>query len=128
MQRNNYFSWQRGAAKAVLCLLVALPAWAADAQTAKSKAGQSANAQAGKAKVAQCVACHGADGIAKTPDAPNLAGQNETYLVKALKDYKSGARKHEVMSAIARNLPETDIPQVAAYYSSIPVTVKAPRK
>lgn len=81
---------------------------------------------AGKARVGQCATCHGADGIAKMPDAPNLAGQNEAYLVKSLQDYRSGARQHEVMSVMAKGLSERDIADLAAYYSSIAITVKAP--
>lgn len=95
---------------------LAMPAWGASGT----------EAQAGKAKAAQCFACHGPDGLAKVPDAPNLAGQNESYLVKALNDYKSGARKHEVMSMMTRNLSSSDIQQLASYFSSIPITVKAP--
>jgi cytochrome c553 len=103
----------RGTAAGLLSLLMAVQAWAADAAT-------------GNTKAAQCFACHGADGMAKTPDAPNLAGQNESYLAKALNDYKSGARRHEVMSLMARNLTESDIAQLAAYYSGIVITVKRP--
>lgn len=84
------------------------------------------DAAAGKAKAGQCFTCHGADGIAKTPDAPNLAGQNEAYLVKALTAYKTGARQDEVMSLMAKNLSAQDIRQVTAYFSSIPISVKAP--
>ena len=45
-----------------------------------------------------CQACHGLDGRAKIPEAPNLAGQTDIYLVKALKDYRSGARKDDMAS------------------------------
>lgn len=77
-------------------------------------------------KAAQCFVCHGADGLAKVPDAPNLAGQNGAYLVKALKDYRSGKRENEVMSMMAKNLSDQDINLVASYFSNIAVTVKAP--
>ncbi len=63
-----------------------------------------ADAAAGKSKAAQCAACHGANGIAVMPETPNLAGQVEDYLVKALKDYRSGARKHDQMSLMAKPL------------------------
>ena len=79
-----------------------------------------------KEKAAQCFVCHGADGLAKVPDAPNLAGQNGAYLVKALRDYRSGKRENEVMSMMAKNLSDQDINLVASYFSSIAVTVKAP--
>ena len=53
------------------------------------------NAEAGKAKAAQvCAACHSADGSTPTsPQYPVLAGQYYDYLVRVLKDYKSGKRK-----------------------------------
>lgn len=79
-----------------------------------------------RAKAAQCFACHGADGVAKLPDAPNLAGQNEAYLIKALHDFKKGERVNEMMSLISKGLSDADIASVAAYYSNIKVTVAAP--
>lgn len=73
---------------------------------------------AGKAKSATCAACHGAEGISAIPMYPNLAGQKEAYLVKQLKDFKSGARKDPVMSAMAMPLSDEDIANVAAFYAS----------
>jgi cytochrome c553 len=81
---------------------------------------------AAPAKAAQCFACHGSDGIAKMPDAPNLAGQNEAYLVKALHDFKSGKRENEMMSLMAKPLSDEDISQLAAYFSGIPISIKRP--
>ncbi len=52
-----------------------------------------ADAELGKAKSAICAACHGADGISAVPIYPNLKGQQEAYLVSALKAYKSGQRQ-----------------------------------
>jgi cytochrome c553 len=77
------------------------------------------DAAVGMKKAHQCQSCHGLDGIAKIPEAPNLAGQNEQYLVKALGDFKSGDRKNDIMSLIAPNLSDTDIADLAAYYSSL---------
>ncbi len=81
---------------------------------------QAADANAGKARAAQCAACHGPDGIAVLPEAPNLAGQVEGYLVKTLKDYRSGARKHEQMGVMAKGLSDRDIENLAAYYHQLP--------
>lgn len=97
---------------AAVTLTAAAPALAADTT-------------AGKAKASQCFVCHGTDGLAKLPDAPNLAGQNEIYLIKALKDYRSGKREHEVMSIMAKNLSDDDIVSVAGYFSGIVISVKA---
>jgi len=86
------------------------------------------NATAGKQKALMCQTCHGLDGKAKIPEAPNLAGQSEIYLVKALNDYRAGARKNDMMSLVAPTLKDNDIEDLAAYYSAIEVTVGPPPK
>ena len=83
---------------------------------------------AGRQKALACQACHGMDGKAKIPEAPNLAGQSDIYLVKALKDYRSGARKNDMMSRVAPALKDQDIDDLAAYYSAIEVSVGPPSK
>lgn len=77
------------------------------------------NAAAGAAKAATCAGCHGPKGISVAPNFPNLAGQKEAYLVKQLKDFKSGARKDPTMSAMAAPLSPTDIANLAAHFSSL---------
>ncbi|PWC61320.1 hypothetical protein TSH7_04045 [Azospirillum sp. TSH7] len=82
--------------------------------------------RAGRRKAIQCQTCHGLDGLSKIPEAPNLAGQPETYLRKALTDYKTGARKNEMMSVVAPSLSEADIDDLASYFSSIQIEVTPP--
>lgn len=82
---------------------------------------------AGRQKAAQCQACHGLDGLSKLPVAPNLAGQPEPFLIKALNDFRSGTRKNEVMSIMIKSLSDADIANLAAYYSAIEITVKPPQ-
>ena len=85
---------------------------------------QAANPAAGAAKAKEvCAACHGVDGNAATPDFPRLAGQHGDYLEKALRDYKSGARKNPVMAPIAAALTRTDIENVASHYASQPAAL-----
>ncbi|NQY62311.1 MAG: cytochrome c [Alteromonadaceae bacterium] len=74
---------------------------------------------AGKAKAAMCAACHGAAGISAIPMYPNLAGQKVAYLVKQLKDFKSGARKDPVMGAMSMGLSDADIDNLSAYFASL---------
>jgi cytochrome c553 len=93
---------------------------------AASPAAVAGDVKAGRQKALQCQTCHGLDGQAKLPDAPNLAGQNEIYLAKTLKDYRSGARQNQMMSLVARNLKDEDIADLAAYYAAISVTVGTP--
>lgn len=82
-----------------------------------------ADVEAGKAKAAVCAACHGKDGIAQIPGYPNLAGQNEQYLVSALKAYKGKQRnggQAVIMQGQATGLSDEDIANLAAYYASLP--------
>jgi cytochrome c553 len=82
----------------------------------------------GRQKVTQvCSVCHGVDGIGKNPDVPNLAGESPLYLEKQLKAFKSGERKHEQMSIIAKGLDNKDIADVAAWYSSLKISVQVPK-
>lgn len=76
------------------------------------------DAAAGKTKSLACEACHVA--VDATGDIPHLAGQRAGYLAKQLQAFKAGARKHPAMSAIATQLSETDIDNLAAYWSSQP--------
>ncbi|PSW12630.1 cytochrome C biogenesis protein CcsB [Photobacterium sanctipauli] len=95
---------------AMLAAVVASPAMAAG------------DAAAGKAKAAVCAACHGVDGIAVIPGYPNLKGQNEQYLVNALKAYKNKERTGGmamVMQPQASMLNDTDIANVAAYFAQM---------
>ena len=73
----------------------------------------------GKAKAAQCAACHGPGGIAANPMFPNLAGQNEIYLQMQLDKFRSGDRDHPLMSPVAETLTPEDIADLAAYFSSL---------
>ena len=82
------------------------------------------DAAAGAAKAKEvCQACHGMDGNSATPDYPKIGGQYPDYLSKALRDYKSGARKNAIMAGFAGTLSARDIDNVAAYYASQPAVV-----
>lgn len=78
----------------------------------------SGSAEVGERKSAPCAACHGKDGISVSPEFPNLAGQNEDYIVAALRHYKNGKRKNPIMSQQVDKLGERDILDLAAYFSS----------
>jgi cytochrome c553 len=76
------------------------------------------NPSTGKAKSTTCQACHGVDGKAIAPEYPNLGGQYESYLIKALRDYRDGRRSNPIMAPMAANLSDQDIEDLAAWYSS----------
>ena len=85
-----------------------------------------ADLEAAKKKVSElCQACHGMDGNSQVPDYPKLAGQNQDYLAKALRDYKSGARKDPTMNGFAGTLTTQDIDNLAAYFSRQPAVLQS---
>ena len=73
---------------------------------------------AGQKKSQACAACHGPDGNSPAQDFPKLAGQHYDYLLKAMKDYKSGTRKNPLMAPMIANLTQRDMEDLSAYYSS----------
>ena len=80
------------------------------------------DAAAGKTKAAICASCHGASGIAIMPAYPNLAGQNDAYIMSSLKAYRDKQRKGgmaSIMQMQAASLSDADIENLAAYYSSL---------
>ena len=88
-----------------------------------ARPSEAGDLKAGRAKALMCQACHGLDGLSKVPDAPNIAGQTEPYLVAQLQAYKSGGRKNEAMSLVAPPLSDKDIEDLAAYFSAIEIAV-----
>ena len=72
-----------------------------------------------------CASCHGATGQGVTREFPNLAGQNEKYLAKQLRDFASGQRDSSVMDMKAAVLSECSIRAVSRYYQSQAPQVKA---
>ena len=79
------------------------------------------NADKGKELVTAkaCVTCHGADGAKPSaPDQPILAGQHYDYLVRALRDYKTGARQNPIMKGFASQLSVQEIEDLSAWFAS----------
>ena len=88
--------------------------------------GSAADIGAGKRKAMQCAVCHGPNGIAVNPEAPNLAGEAPIYIERQLKAFRSGERKNEQMSIMAKDLSDQDIGDLAAWYAAIKVSAEPP--
>jgi cytochrome c553 len=71
----------------------------------------------GKLSAHTCKACHGRAGISNSPMYPSIAGQAETELANALLAYRSGERKHALMTPQARGLNDAEISALAFYFS-----------
>jgi cytochrome c553 len=95
-----------------------IAAYIAQDQRSGASTAVTGNAAAGKDKAAICGSCHGEDGNSTITSNPRLAGQHQGYLMKALTDYKSGARKNAIMTGMVQSLSEEDIKDIAAFYAS----------
>ena len=84
-----------------------------------SSSAIAADIDAGKAKSATCVACHGPAGISSNPLWHNLAGQQEQYLAKQIKAFRDGERKDPLMAPMVASLTDADIANLAAYYAAL---------
>jgi cytochrome c553 len=101
---------------AVAAALAGVPVSAAPAVAA-------GDGKAGEAKAGMCQTCHGRRGLATMPGVPNLAGQDESYVIAQLKAFRDGTRRSEQMAVVARSLSDEDIRNLAAFYSRIKVAV-----
>ncbi|MEZ5670574.1 MAG: cytochrome c [Alphaproteobacteria bacterium] len=108
----------RRGARGLLLLLAAAPA-----AFVAGPALATGDIEAGRQVASVCGVCHGLDGIAKVPDAPNIGGESTFYLERQLELFRSGERTHQQMSIIAQGLSDEDIANVAAYYSAIEIEV-----
>lgn len=67
-----------------------------------------------------CLACHGVDGNGTeptNPEFPKVAGKQPEYLLKQLKDFKTGKRKNEIMAGMVANLTADDMANLALFYA-----------
>jgi len=75
---------------------------------------------------ATCANCHGSEGRAVSGAAvPGLAGMPADYLAAQMQAFRSGTRPATVMHQIARGYSETQVAQLAAYFSKQAVSEQA---
>jgi cytochrome c553 len=80
-----------------------------------------------KADAERCIECHGVDGNgAGHSNGPEgkfakLAGQHPDYILKQIRDFRSGTRQHDQMQIMARSVSDADVRDIAAYFSSQPI-------
>jgi cytochrome c553 len=77
----------------------------------------SAPAQTVEERAQLCAACHGENGVPQEKTTPVIWGQHQGYTYLQLRDYKSGARRNEIMSALAQTLERDDMMALALYFS-----------
>jgi len=85
------------------------------------------DAAAGKDKAAACGGCHGFDGNSPIATFPKIAGQNEAYISKQIKDFKADtSRKNELMKGLVALLSDQDAADIGAYYQTQSVSQVPP--
>lgn len=68
--------------------------------------------------IQRCSACHYVDGRSADGQFPNIAGQYELYLNKALKQFKDNQRESEAMELIASLHKQQELVILANYYAN----------
>ncbi|MBZ0105822.1 MAG: cytochrome c4 [Sulfuricella denitrificans] len=99
---------------AILALSSTCSAFAAPPVAGDAKKGAAIASQV-------CFACHGADGNGITPpnpEYPKLAAKQPEYLLKQLKDFKTGKRKNDIMAGMVANLSPDDMTNLALHFSA----------
>lgn len=103
--------------------LVALAVTLTYAAPVAAQAQAKGDVEAGRLKANTCMGCHGIseyNNVYPTFHVPKLGGQHAEYLVSALHEYRTGARKHPTMHAQASSLSDQDIANIAAFLSQAP--------
>jgi cytochrome c553 len=72
-------------------------------------------------RLAQCAACHGADGNSQIKDFPSLAGQPRVFLENQLVMIREGMRDIPAMKGSLDGVSDADITALAKHYASLPV-------
>src|SRR5215467_3965927 len=103
---DDGFRFAQPILRALVCLLAIVP-FAAHAQTIEEKAQT-------------CAACHGDNGIPADKSWPVIWGQHQGYLYLQLRDFKSGARKSDIMGPAVQDLSRDDMLAIALYFSQKP--------
>src|SRR5689334_5704086 len=72
-----------------------------------------------EAKAQVCSVCHGQNGVPLDPKTmPIIWGQQQSYLMKQLRDYRNGERNNPIMTPLAKALAEEDLRKLAAYFAA----------
>lgn len=73
--------------------------------------------QAGAPPNPLCAGCHNEDGNSAVPDFPKIAGLDASYISKQILDFKKFKRVSEIMGPMATQIADSEIEEIAAYYS-----------
>ena len=107
----------------LLAAITCIPIFAQAAEDAKT-----ITLQGNKQGAPACQSCHEADGSGMASSGiPRLAGLNGKYIEQQLKNFRAGKRSNPIMQPIAELLTDTEVPQIATYYSALPIPASTPQ-
>jgi cytochrome c553 len=106
-QFNRYKSKLSGVARGLSTVLALGLVWVGPAQAEDAKT----------IATTVCAACHGEDGNSIVPMFPKIAGLQEQYIVKQLRDFQAGRRKSDIMAPVVAALKPEDFLSLATYFS-----------
>ena len=92
-------------------------ALASGAALALPALAQGTDPNLGRNLAAACASCHGTNGVS-VQGMPNLAGQQRTYLMQQMQDFKTGKRPATVMHQLSKGYTDEQIEALAAYFSA----------
>lgn len=99
-------------------LLTATTAYAAESVDVIKLRMGAGNLVTGKNKSELCQGCHGEKGVSLDEMIPNLAGQYARYIAKELRNFQTGARTHQIMSALAATINDAELMDISTYFAS----------
>jgi cytochrome c553 len=97
-------------------------------QSPVSRNNGKGDAAKGEPLSGKCGGCHGQQGHSADGTTPALAGQDGAYLVKTMKDYRDGRRKHDEMHTQLAGVKDANLEHIAAFYSKQTPTPNASTK
>jgi cytochrome c553 len=73
---------------------------------------------------AQCIACHGENGVSQTPAVPSLGGQPNLFVLYQLVGFRDGQRKFDIMNGMMKDMSDDDLRAAADFIGTLPAPPK----
>ncbi|MBO0615315.1 c-type cytochrome [Thiothrix fructosivorans] len=96
------------------------PAAAPASAPAKPAAAPSGAIKSSFALANTCAGCHGTNGQSAGDSMPSLAGLDERYFYKTMKDFQSGARPSTIMGRLAKGYSDNEMKAMADFFAGQP--------
>jgi cytochrome c553 len=71
-------------------------------------------------RLAQCPACHGANGKSDNPEIPSLGAQQEAFILVQLYMFRGKLREVEAMNDVAKDFSDDDLRTISAAIAKLP--------